>query len=611
MTTAPLLHVDGTHLKDPNGNIVTLKGMALDYDEAMVFGNMLPSATISYMKQWGINAIRIPLGSQDGNGNWIVANRYSSNILFGGKTYMQVLDDTINTALSNGMYVILDGWHGGADINYFTSQTWSDWVTWWTTVAQRYAGKGIIYDLMNEPINWDYADHQSRIMSMISTIRSYDSSSINMIEMLDWSFAYQASNPITGTNLVFSPHCYADTFAVDQTSIRNWFNSYAANLISQGLCIVIGEFGGDETVPPKYGGYNSPSSCTWIQNFLTVCDADGRAGYSAWWWTGAWQNNTTLNNDWYGANRNASGAVIHDYYLSFQPTIPWSEYFANLNAWTIVDGTWTLISGGVQGTGIEEALMYAGNPTWTDYAITAPITISAAGEGSIVFRYKDSQNFYWAGLGLWGHQFSISKVVNGNYSEIKGIGLSTDNAAGTYNTQVIVQGSDIELYVNGVLVLTATDTALTSGAIGLRTFGSTMQLKSVNVTTPITPTYFINWAITPVSGNLPFTVNFSGYLSRYSNTPDAGTIVNGETIQLQVLSPGSSTWVNTYVIATTGPGTSGNGYFSGTWGLAEPRIYPGPWQFRAYYAGNTTKYLLGCGKPQKTRDLSRVNALIL
>jgi len=338
MTTAPLLHVDGTHLKDANGNIVVFnKGMNLDFNEAAPFGNILPSATIPYMKQWGINAIRIAPFTENPPGTYNVPGRYSSDIYFAGKTYMQVLDDTINTALNNGMYVILDGWHGQADISQFTSQMWSDWVTWWTFAAQRYAGLGLIYDLMNEPINWSQSDHQSRIMSLISTIRGYDPSSIIMIEMLDWSFAYQASYPITGTNLVFSPHCYADTFAVDQTSIRNWFNSYAANLISQGLCIVIGEFGGDETVPPQYGGYNSASSCTWIQNFLTVMDADGRAGYCAWWWTGAFQSGTGLINSWDGANRNASGTVIYNYYLSFQSKI----VFAGKN-WTTQKGNWSV-----------------------------------------------------------------------------------------------------------------------------------------------------------------------------------------------------------------------------------------------------------------------------
>jgi hypothetical protein len=131
-------------------------------------------------------------------------------------------------------------------------------------------------------------------------------------------------------------------------------------------------------------------------------------------------------------------------------------------------------------------------------------------------------------------------------------------------------------------------------------------------TTPITPiqTNIVNWAITPVTGNLPFTISFSGYLSESSSAPDTSTIVNGETIQIQLMGPGGSTWVNTGITETTGSGSLGTGYFSGTWKLSEPGIYPGAWQFRAYYSGNVSKNMFGCDSKTKKRDLRKVNALL-
>jgi hypothetical protein len=138
----------------------------------------------------------------------------------------------------------------------------------------------------------------------------------------------------------------------------------------------------------------------------------------------------------------------------------------------------------------------------------------------------------------------------------------------------------------------------------------TLTIYANCITTPITQTYILNWTVTPPSGNLPFTISFSGYLSRSSSSPDTGTVVNGESIQLQVMSPGGSTWSSVLSI-TTAAGPSGQGYFVGTLQMAEPGFYPGGWQFRAYYAGNTTKNLFGSSKSKKIRDLSRVNALIL
>jgi hypothetical protein len=184
------------------------------------------------------------------------------------------------------------------------------------------------------------------------------------------------------------------------------------------------------------------------------------------------------------------------------PTLPFTENFANLNAWTIVDGTWTLISGGVQGTGSasSEALMYSGSSAWTDYQINAVVTVPAGQFAGIVFRYIDSNNYYWAGIGDWGNRYGISKVVGGVYSEIIGSGTSSSNGAGTYTLEVVAQGSTITLYINGVPVLTTTDSTFSFGAIGLRTFGTTIQVGSLSAST-IVPTPTI--APTPTASPSP------------------------------------------------------------------------------------------------------------
>ena len=255
-----------------------------------------------------------------------------------------------------------------------------------------------------------------------------------------------------------------------------------------------------------------------------------------------------------------------------------------------------------------------GNYDTSIYAIcTSTVAPLNNGEASVVIRFADVNNFYWAGIGCWGHQYSISRMLNGVPTELASYGSVSSLLSGQqYTIKAEASGNTLTLYVNGTPVLQTNDSSFTAGEAGIRTFGSLISVSTfVTQTTPITPTYIINWSIIPTIGTLPFIINFSGYLSRLSNTPDTSTIVNGETIQLQALSPGSSTWVNTGIAAITGPGTSGNGYFSGTWGLAEPGIYPGPWQFRAYYARSVTKNMFGCDNTRKTRDLRRVNALIL
>jgi hypothetical protein len=229
---------------------------------------------------------------------------------------------------------------------------------------------------------------------------------------------------------------------------------------------------------------------------------------------------------------------------------------------------------------------------------------SAIGKGSQYISDGGANTIYTA---------SSIVTVTLNSTPVSGYGLVSVNGTVTWTSYTFYATVGSNVALNAIPPSGYSFSKWSDGGAQqhIITVPNSISTDTVTFTTSITPTYILNWAITPVSGNLPFTITFSGYLSRSSSTPDTNTIVNGETIQLQAMPPGGTTWTNTGITEQTGSGPSGNGYFSGTWGLSEPTIYPGAWQFRAYYAGNTTKNLFGCVKGQKTRDLSRVNALIL
>jgi hypothetical protein len=97
-------------------------------------------------------------------------------------------------------------------------------------------------------------------------------------------------------------------------------------------------------------------------------------------------------------------------------------------------------------------------------------------ESSIVIRYVDANNFYWMGIGCWGHEYSISKVVNGSYQELASFGSVSDVQSGvTYTLEGVANGNTLTLYVNGIQVLQVTDSTFASGAFGIRTFNSSIQ----------------------------------------------------------------------------------------------------------------------------------------
>ena len=132
---------------------------------------------------------------------------------------------------------------------------------------------------------------------------------------------------------------------------------------------------------------------------------------------------------------------------------------------------------------------------------------------------------------------------------------------------------------------------------GIRGMRKLSSSQAVTVTVNTIQTYFYNFAMSPLSGNAPFTINFSGYLSDYSNAAGDLASLNGETITIQQLING--VWTNTGVAVTTASNGTTPGYFSGSLPITLAAFPPGSYQFRANYAGNTTKGLFASvGSPQ-------------
>ncbi|WP_135548002.1 golvesin C-terminal-like domain-containing protein [Paenibacillus cymbidii] len=116
----------------------------------------------------------------------------------------------------------------------------------------------------------------------------------------------------------------------------------------------------------------------------------------------------------------------------------------------------------------------AGDAAWTNYAVQAtvkPTTFYAADKAFGVYaRYADANNkyaFYYSGYsGAW----ILSKTAGGT-NTILATGSAYTIAAGTeYNVKLVVDGTSLKGYVNGVLQAQATDSALTAGKIGVYGF---------------------------------------------------------------------------------------------------------------------------------------------
>ncbi len=155
-----------------------------------------------------------------------------------------------------------------------------------------------------------------------------------------------------------------------------------------------------------------------------------------------------------------------------------SDEFANLNNWQIVNGNWRTENGELVGSGGEGRIFRELNQR--DYLINIPAANLDRGNGyGVFFRATDVRNVdgytFQYDPGYGSGAFIMRKWVNGN--ELSPFAVATAPASYNWNTnrsvQVAVKGNTFTAYVDGKQVLQGTDSTYSQGGIGFRTWDAT------------------------------------------------------------------------------------------------------------------------------------------
>jgi pectate lyase C len=146
----------------------------------------------------------------------------------------------------------------------------------------------------------------------------------------------------------------------------------------------------------------------------------------------------------------------------------------NANGWSTQNGSWSVSQDNgnysYYQSSSNEGRAWAGNASWTNYSVEADVKIvnfNGSNRAYVAGRWKDANNFYAASLyNSSGGKLEIRKKVNGSTSTLtsKAFPLTTNK---WYKVKLEMNGSTIRMYVDGVLQLTATNSDLSSGMIGL------------------------------------------------------------------------------------------------------------------------------------------------
>jgi endoglucanase len=162
---APQLHVSGHRLVSENGSTVVLHGVdrsGTEYECVQgkgIFTGPSDQASITAMKSWGINAVRVPLNEACWNGEPYVDPAYA------GVNYQKAIEAYVGLLNSNGIVAILDlqwtdGRYAGKSSGCVSAEAIclkpmpdaAESVPFWSSVATTFKDDdAVIFDLFNEP----------------------------------------------------------------------------------------------------------------------------------------------------------------------------------------------------------------------------------------------------------------------------------------------------------------------------------------------------------------------------------------------------------------------------------------------------------------------------
>jgi endoglucanase len=158
-------HTDGARIVDATGQTVRIAavnwfGMEGKYFVPEGLERQPLDALIARIRALGFNAIRLPFSNQAVEQNPLITARVDANPALKGLHALDVLDQIVAAAGSQGLRIILDDQRSSAGIDPNESGLWytkgypeSAWIADWKTLAARYKGNPTVVgvDLRNEP----------------------------------------------------------------------------------------------------------------------------------------------------------------------------------------------------------------------------------------------------------------------------------------------------------------------------------------------------------------------------------------------------------------------------------------------------------------------------
>ncbi|WBL24935.1 glycoside hydrolase family 5 protein [Zunongwangia sp. HGR-M22] len=205
------LKVAQNEFVNAKGEVLVFRGVNTSDPDKLVKDDLWNEDYFREIKNWGATIVRFPIHPKA----WRER---------GEKEYLKILDQGIEWANKNGLYVILD-WHSIGNLKtelyldqmYFT--TMQETRDFWKLIAQHYGRNSTVafYELFNEPTTYNkkfgsisWGEWKKLMENLITVIRANGGEGIPLVAGFNWAYDLKPikENPINATNIAYVAHPY-------------------------------------------------------------------------------------------------------------------------------------------------------------------------------------------------------------------------------------------------------------------------------------------------------------------------------------------------------------------------------------------------------------------
>lgn len=203
--------VKGNKFVDHTGQVVVFRGLAFSDPENLLKQDQWNENYFKQAAQWGANIVRIPVHP-------------SAWRKLGVKKYLALLDQGVQWAKQNDLYVILD-WHAIGNLKTGLMQDPSydtdmkETMQFWRIIAGHYINEPSVafYEIFNEPTTFNgrlgdmtWSEWKTLAESIIKLIYAWDAKKIPLVAGLDWAYDLTPikTDPISLPGIAYVTHPY-------------------------------------------------------------------------------------------------------------------------------------------------------------------------------------------------------------------------------------------------------------------------------------------------------------------------------------------------------------------------------------------------------------------